>query len=80
MACPSDLPDDPAREGYVAGIEALGAGDLDTALVKLTESVRRNRRYHEDAARRTALALFSVLGDKHELTRKHRRSLEMALF
>jgi len=77
---PPDLPDEPAREGYVAGVEALRAGDLDAALTKLIDSVRRNRRYHEDAARKTALALFSILGDRHELTRKHRRPLEMALF
>jgi putative thioredoxin len=77
---PSDLPDDPARESYVAGIEALRAGDHDAALTQLVGSVRRNRRYNEDAARKTALALFAVLGDKSELTRKHRRSLEMALF
>jgi putative thioredoxin len=77
---PADLPDDPARESYAAGVEALRAGELDAALAGLIDSVRRNKRYHEDAARRTALALFSVLGDKHELTRKHRRPLEMALF
>jgi putative thioredoxin len=77
---PPDLPDEPAREGYVAGVEALRAGDLDAALTKLIDSVRRNRRYHEDAARKTALALFSILGDRHELTGKYRRALEMALF
>jgi putative thioredoxin len=77
---PSDLAEDPARESYVAGIEALRAGDLDVALTQLVASVRLNKRFHEDAARKTALALFAVLGDKSEVTRKHRRSLEMALF
>jgi len=76
----SDLPDDPAREAYLGGAEALAAGDIDAALTKLVDSVRRNRRFHDDAARKTCLALFAVLGDRHELTLKHRRSLEMALF
>ncbi len=72
--------EEPARESYVAGLEALRLGDLDAALVSLIDSVRRNGHYHEDAARKTALALFAVLGDKHELTRKHRRALALALF
>jgi putative thioredoxin len=76
----TDMPDDPARESYLMGVNALRSGDLDAALAGFVDSVRRNRRYHDDAARKTALALFNVLGDRHDLTRKHRRSLEMALF
>jgi putative thioredoxin len=75
-----ELPDDPAREAYLGGVEALATGEIDTALTKLVDSVRRNRHFHDDGARKTCLALFSVLGDRHELTLKHRRSLEMALF
>ena len=77
---PADLPDDPAREGYVAAFQALASGDQETALSQLVASVRRNRRYHDEAARKTAVALFLVLGEKHPLTQKHRRALEMALF
>jgi putative thioredoxin len=77
---PEDLPEDPARESYAGGLQALASGDVDAALSRLIDSVRRNRRYHDDAARKTALALFAVIGDKHDLTLKHRRALEMALF
>jgi len=77
---PSDLPDDPARAPYAAGVGALQDGDTDVALSQLVDSVRRNRHFHDDAARKLALALFAVLGDRHPLTQKHRRPLERALF
>ena len=48
-----ELPDDPAREAYVAGVEALAGGDADAALTRLVDSVRRNRGYNDDAARKT---------------------------
>ncbi len=74
------LPDDPAKPPYVEALTKLGDGDLDGALAGLIDSVRRNKRYNEDAARLAALALFNVLGTRHPLTQKHRRQLEMALF
>jgi putative thioredoxin len=76
----SDLPESPARETYVQAIEALQRGDIDSTLAGLVDSVRKDRHYHDDLARRTLLWLFNVLGDSHELTQKHRRALASALF
>ena len=76
----TDLPDSPGREAYAGAIGKLQQGDLDTALAGLVDSVRKDRHFHDDVARRTLLRLFNVLGDRHELTQKHRRALEMALF
>jgi putative thioredoxin len=76
----ADLPESPAREPYLMAVADLRQGDLDAALGGLVDSVRRDRRFHDDIARRTLLHLFNVLGDRHELTQKHRRALEMALF
>jgi putative thioredoxin len=76
----ASLPEDVARESFAAGLEALAAGDADAALGALVQSVRLNRTYQEEAARRACVAIFKVLGDRSELTRKHRRALEMALF
>jgi putative thioredoxin len=76
----SDLPESPARDAYLEAITTLRTGDLDTALAGLVDSVRKERHYQDDLARRTLLSLFTILGDRHELTKKHRRALEMALF
>jgi len=75
-----DLPESPGRDAYVEAVGALGQGDIGAALGGLVDSVRRDRHFHDDIARRTLLHLFNVLGDRHELTLKHRRALEMALF
>ncbi len=75
-----EMPEGPARDGYLGGLRALSAGDPDTAVEKLIDSIRRDKRYADDAARKAVLALFSVLGERHPVTRKHRRSLQMALF
>jgi putative thioredoxin len=76
----SDLPESAGQDAYVSAVESLQQGDLDAALGGLVDSVRRDRHFHDDVARRTLLHLFNVLGDRHELTQKHRRALEMALF
>ncbi|HEU0075197.1 MAG TPA: tetratricopeptide repeat protein, partial [Dehalococcoidia bacterium] len=75
-----NLPESPGRDSYVNAVAALGKGDVDAALGGLVDSVRRDRHFHDDVARRTLLHLFNVLGARHELTLKHRRALEMALF
>jgi putative thioredoxin len=75
-----DLPESPGRDDYVNAIEMLRKNDLDASLAALVDSVRKDHHFHDDVARRTLLYLFNVLGDRHELTQKHRRALEMALF
>jgi thioredoxin-like negative regulator of GroEL len=49
-------------------------------LTGFVRAVQLNRRYEDAIARRACLAVFAVLGDKSEVTKKHRRALEMALF
>jgi putative thioredoxin len=75
-----ELPADPARDALLDGLDAIKARDLDAGLGSLVQAVRLNRRYQDEAARRACIALFAVLGNGDELTRKHRRALEMALF
>jgi putative thioredoxin len=76
----SRLPAGPARSSYVDGLKSLRDGDVDQALRCLVESVRLDRSYEDEVARRACVAIFNVLGQSHALTRKHRRALEMVLF
>ena len=76
----SDLPESPVREVYVEAVEKLQRGEIEAALGGLIDSVRGDRHYHDDLARRTLLWLFNVLGEGHALTQKYRRSLASALF
>ncbi|HLF79464.1 MAG TPA: thioredoxin [Dehalococcoidia bacterium] len=77
---PESLPEDPARQPYIEALTALGESDVDRAMERFVHSVRVNKHYHSDAARKAAVALFTLLGPQNELTKKHRRALESALF
>jgi putative thioredoxin len=77
---PASLEDGPAKQSYVEAIEALKQGDAETALKRLVDVVRHDRRYDNDGGRNASLALFTLLGDQDPMTRKGRQQLQMALF
>ena len=77
---PDQLPDEPGRDAYLAAIDALKRHDFDAALERLIEVIRTDRYYDDDGARKAAIALFTLLGPQHEVTRRHRRTFDMALY
>ena len=77
---PSALPDDDAKDTYVAGIEALADQDFDAALDHFIDVVRTHRDYDDDGARKACIALFTLLGEDHPVTQDHRRTFDMALY
>jgi putative thioredoxin len=77
---PDALPEGDGRDDYVAGVEALAEGNYDTAVERFVDVVRTNRDYDDDGARRACVALFTLLGPQHPVTKEHRRSFDMALY
>ncbi len=75
----AELPASPAREPYVAAQSALAGGDVETAMQRLIEAVRADRKFEEDAARKRLVDLFDWLGSADELTREYRLRLYDAL-
>jgi putative thioredoxin len=71
-------PSDGAARHALAAHHAL-AGDYATALSEWLELMRRDRRYGDDLARRSLLAVFDVLGEGHELTAGYRRRMASLL-
>lgn len=57
----------------------IAQGSHEPALDQLLEIIRRDRKFGDDAGRRTMLQLFDVLGGGHELVAKYRRRLASAL-
>jgi putative thioredoxin len=74
------LPQDSVRDDYVSGIRRALSRDFNTALQGLVEVVRRNRNFDDDGPRKACLAIFSLLGDENEVTKKHRAALSSVLF
>jgi putative thioredoxin len=77
---PDALPEGDGRDDYLAGVGALAEGDFDTAVERFIDVVRTNRDYDDDGARRACVALFTLLGPQHPVTKDHRRSFDMALY
>jgi putative thioredoxin len=72
-----DPADSEARHAFAAH-HAL-AGDYATALSEWLELMRRDRKYGDDAARRSLLMAFDALGEGHELVLATRRRMASLL-
>ena len=57
----------------------LSQGQFETALESLLEVVRQDRTFNDDAARKTLIKAFDLLGSDNELVTKYRRMLAIAL-
>ncbi|GIV61393.1 MAG: thioredoxin [Rhodothermaceae bacterium] len=77
---PESLPEGPARETFRAALDALARRDFDEALARFIDVIRTDRYYEDDAARKACVALFNLLGEDHEITRRHRRTFDMSLY
>ncbi len=53
--------------------------DYESALEMLLQIVQRDRRFGDDAGRRTMLTVFNLMGSAGDLVKKYRKQLSMAL-
>lgn len=65
---------------YRGAIEAVRAGEPDSAIRMLIDVLQKNRMIDDDGARKLGVAVFTVLGPTHEVTRTHRRTFDMWLY
>ncbi len=72
-------PEDAAARFALAGAW-LAAGRTRDAMEELLEIVKRDRKFRDDGARRTLLALFDRLGPDHPDVQEMRNRLAMVLF
>ncbi|MDA0379301.1 MAG: thioredoxin [Bacteroidetes bacterium] len=68
------------KELFTAALDALDAGDPEAAILQLIEVLKTDRYWGEDAARKLGVALFTLLGPGHDVTRAHRRTFDMWLW
>jgi len=77
---PGAIEAEPGGEEYLRASRLLDEGDLDGAIQSLIEVLKLNRYLDDDGARKTGVALFTLLGNAHPLTRAHRRMFDMWLY
>jgi putative thioredoxin len=75
-----NLPPGPSRGEYLLGIQELSKNNFDGALEHFIEVIRQDRSFDDDGARKAVIAIFRILGEDHEITRRHRRSFSSALY
>ncbi len=71
---PADL-----RARYQLAARLAAGGDYEPALEHLLEIARRDRRFEDDAGRKTAVGIFHLLGNQHPLVVKYRALLSRIL-
>ncbi len=72
-------PKDP-RARYRHGVLLASQEKYEEALDELLESIRLDRRFADEAARKAVLAIFDILGPQTELARDYQRRLSQLLF
>jgi putative thioredoxin len=76
----SALPEGGGRDEYAVAIEALGEADVERALQRFIQTIRTDRYYDDDGARKACIAIFQYLGEAHPLTQQYRRDFSSALY
>ncbi|MCP4696281.1 MAG: thioredoxin [Gammaproteobacteria bacterium] len=71
---------DDTEANYQLSIHRILSEDYEDAMKRLLEIVQRDRGYGEDAARKTLLELFEVLGGEHPLVKNYRSRLFRAMY
>ncbi|MDF9391141.1 MULTISPECIES: tetratricopeptide repeat protein [Methylococcus] len=77
---PERLAEAPPKTAYLDAIQKIREERYEPALDQLIELVRKARDYDEGGARKACVAIFRLLGDGHELTRRYRGLLSNALY
>ncbi|MFQ5770735.1 MAG: thioredoxin [bacterium] len=65
---------------YLKGIQALQKNNYEEALKSWIETLNINKEIDNDGPRKACIALFTWLGQDHELTKKYHRAFTSALF
>ncbi len=72
--------DNEAWRRYLNGIQALQKRDYETAIKSWIDTLLVDKSVDDDGPRRACVALFTLLGQQHELTQRYHRAFTSALF
>ncbi|MCB0686387.1 MAG: tetratricopeptide repeat protein, partial [Saprospiraceae bacterium] len=67
------------QELQLASID-LTADQIEQAVQRIIEVVKKDKSIHNDLPRRAGIAIFRLLGGQHPITKKYRRLFDMVLY
>ena len=73
-------PDSPVAEVMSKAQKALRANEHEAAIQHIIEATAIDKTYEDELPRRTAVALFRLWGNAHELSKTYRRRFDMMLY
>jgi putative thioredoxin len=79
-AATAEVPAGPQRDTYLAGLLAYAAQDWEQALERFIQVIQLDKPYHNEAARKACLGIFTLLGSHNPATQKYRRRFDMSLY
>ncbi len=74
------MPDGEGKALLAEALTHIRSGDYSEAISRLIDTLQKDRFYADDAARRLGIALFTLLGPQHPVTKAKRRLFDMYLF
>lgn len=79
------MKDDDFKEGKVRDLmievkNLIYHSQFDKAVEKIIESLLIDRNYMDGLARKTGVALFTILGNEHHITKTYRRKFDMSIY
>lgn len=74
------LEDAPIKPAYLHAIQLLRESRFTAALEAFTNVITKNRYYDDDGSRKAIIAIFKLLGEDNETTKKYRASFANALY
>ena len=77
---PENIPDSQAKSHCLTAIAYLKKQDFDHALEEFIQSLKKDRTFNSECAKKSCIAIFKILGEEHPLTKKHRRAFGAALY
>ena len=74
------MPENPVKEDYLHALRAVKGGNWEEAMQYFLKVIPEDKKYDEEGARKAMIAIFTLLGKDHELTKKYRRRFDMSLY
>ena len=77
---PESLLESEVKSLFLEAATATREGDFDKGIEKFIDVIREDRYYADDFSRKACIAIFRLLGNENEITRKYRRTFDGALY